>query len=75
MANKGKQSESAIQKIVVGAVLALSVGGSAPFWWEKLFPPKHAVMSELLWNTNYQGHAMPQSSEAARMTSAYKNYE
>ena len=56
MADKGKQSEGATQKIVVGVVLALAVGGSAPWWWEKLFPPKHVVMSELLWNTNYQDH-------------------
>jgi hypothetical protein len=56
MANKAKQSDSSLQKIAVGVVLALLVGGSAPWWWEKVFPPEHAVMSELLWNTNYQGH-------------------
>ena len=56
MANKGKQSESATQKILVAVVLALLVGGSAPWWWEKVFPPEQAVMSELLWNTNYQNH-------------------
>jgi len=54
MANKARQSESATQKIVVGVVLALLVGTSGPWWWEKLFPPEHPVMSQLLWNTNYQ---------------------
>lgn len=55
MAIQSKQSDSATQKIVVGVVLALLVGGSKPYWWDRLFPRDEARMSELLWNTNYQG--------------------
>lgn len=33
------ESESAIKTIVVALVIALIAGGSAPWWWGKLFPP------------------------------------
>ena len=52
----GSKSEGPIGKIVIAAVIALSVGGSSPWWWAKVFPPPgEPVMSELQWNTNFQG--------------------
>ena len=35
-----EESGKAVEAILVGVVLALLVGGSAPWWWSKLFPDK-----------------------------------
>jgi hypothetical protein len=36
--NGDHKSESAVRTIVVSVLIALAAGGSAPWWWGKLFP-------------------------------------
>jgi hypothetical protein len=36
-----RESQGDIWKIVVPVVVALLVGGSAPWWWDKAFPPAY----------------------------------
>ena len=38
----GAESGGTFKAIVVAVVIALATGGSAPFWWQYLFPPKPA---------------------------------
>lgn len=40
MARQPGSGSPILQPIVVGVVIALLVGGSAPWWWDKVFPPE-----------------------------------
>jgi hypothetical protein len=43
---KGKGGS--VAQIIVGVAIALIAGGSAPWWWNKVFPPKAAAVFENL---------------------------
>ena len=41
----GSKAGSSLQTIIVSIVLALAVGGSAPWWWNRVFPDARPVQS------------------------------
>ena len=38
--------DSAVKTILIGVVLALAVGGSAPWWWTSVFKPKPVIPAD-----------------------------
>src|ERR1017187_9455687 len=48
----GKKNESVVRQIIVGVIVALVVGGSAPYWWDPLhkllFPPAVLIPSNMV---------------------------
>jgi cytoskeletal protein RodZ len=46
MSNDKKERRGVFGQIFVAVVIALLVGGTAPWWWKVLFPEKHAEPRE-----------------------------